>query len=183
MEAIQGALIRLERWCLPLNLRKCETSFFSVDPHQANLLLFTPFLPFHCHTNFSLGHLQPHFFLEHVSSLKAKFFLRLKALRCISTFSWGSSKEYHSLLCKAFLRLALHPDGFLFLALPALPCWNASTERPVAPSPAASRSSLSHFSSLRHLYLPYKSPRLISPCLLMSGPFISYRFYFRFVHN
>ena len=39
--AIQGALIRLESWseywCLILNLSKCEASFFSVDPHQANL--------------------------------------------------------------------------------------------------------------------------------------------------
>ena len=37
----QGALFRLERWseywCLPLNPSKCEASFFSVDPHQANL--------------------------------------------------------------------------------------------------------------------------------------------------
>ena len=41
VEAIQGALFRLERWseywCLPLNPSKCEASFFSVDPHQANL--------------------------------------------------------------------------------------------------------------------------------------------------
>ena len=40
-EATQRALFRLERgseyWCLPLNLSKCETSFFSMDPHQANL--------------------------------------------------------------------------------------------------------------------------------------------------
>ena len=41
VEATQGALFRLERWseywCLPLNPRKCEALFFSVDPHQANL--------------------------------------------------------------------------------------------------------------------------------------------------
>ena len=41
VKAIQGALIRLERWseywCLPLNPTKCEASFISVDPHQANL--------------------------------------------------------------------------------------------------------------------------------------------------
>ena len=41
MEATQGALFRLERWleywCLPLNPSKCEASFLSVDPHQANL--------------------------------------------------------------------------------------------------------------------------------------------------
>ena len=37
VEATQGALFRLEYWCLPLNPSKCEASFFSVDPHQANL--------------------------------------------------------------------------------------------------------------------------------------------------
>ena len=41
VEATQGALFRLEcwseYWCLPLNLSKCEASFFSVDPHQGNL--------------------------------------------------------------------------------------------------------------------------------------------------
>ena len=36
VEATQGALFRLEHWCLP---SKCEASFFSVDPHQANLQL------------------------------------------------------------------------------------------------------------------------------------------------
>ena len=41
--ATQGALFRLEHWseywCFPLNPSKCEASFFSVDPHQAHLLL------------------------------------------------------------------------------------------------------------------------------------------------
>ena len=41
VEATHGALFRLEcwskYWCLPLNPSKCEASFFSVDPHQANL--------------------------------------------------------------------------------------------------------------------------------------------------
>ena len=40
VEATQEALFRLERWseywCLPLNPSKCEASFFSADPHQAN---------------------------------------------------------------------------------------------------------------------------------------------------
>ena len=40
VEATQEALFQLERWskhcCLPLNPRKCEASFFSVDPHPAN---------------------------------------------------------------------------------------------------------------------------------------------------
>ena len=41
VKGTQGALYQLERWseywCLPINLNKCEASFFSVDPHQANL--------------------------------------------------------------------------------------------------------------------------------------------------
>ena len=116
MEATQGALFQLERWSeywyLPLNPSKCEASFFSVDPHQANLqpnllllgsrLRFNPtptFLgsPFDCTLSFS----------EHVSSLKAKFFPRLKALRCISASSLGPSKESLSVLYKSFFRSLL----------------------------------------------------------------------------
>ena len=56
-------------------------------------------------------------FSKHVSLLKAKFFSRLKALRCISASPWGISKESHSLFCvKLFFgpfSLMLHPDGFL----------------------------------------------------------------------
>ena len=83
-EVAQGALFRLEHWCLPLNSSKCETSF-SVDPHQANFLLLNSRLLFN-HTPTFLGvtfdcTLS---FSKHVSSLKAKFLPRLKALRCIS---------------------------------------------------------------------------------------------------
>ena len=43
VEATQRALFRLDRWSeywrLPFNPSKCEASFFSVDPHQANLHL------------------------------------------------------------------------------------------------------------------------------------------------
>ena len=46
-------------------------------------------------------------FSKHVSSLKAKFCPRLKALRCISASSWGPSKESLSLLYKSFLRSPL----------------------------------------------------------------------------
>ena len=58
-------------------------------------------------------------FSKHVSSLKAKLFPRLKALRCISASSWGPSKESLSLLYKAFLRLLLSyasPGWFPFLS-------------------------------------------------------------------
>ena len=64
----------------------------------------------------------------------------------------------------------LHPDDFLFQALPI---WNAFTERLVAASPAASRPPLYHFSYLKRLYLSFEPPRLISLCHLITGPFVS----------
>ena len=116
VEASQGAVFRLERWseywCLPLNPRKCEASFFSVVPHQANfqpnLLLLGSRLRFNPTPIF----LEVTFdrtlsFTKHVSALKAKFFPRLKALCCISAFSWCPSKESHSVLYKAFLQSLL----------------------------------------------------------------------------
>ena len=125
VEATQGALLERwsEYWCLPLNPSKCEASFFSVDPHQANpqpsLLLLGSRLRFNPTPNFvrvtfdcTLS------FSEHVSSLKAKFFPRLKALRCISASSWGPSKESLSVRYQSFLRSLLtyaSPGWFPFL--------------------------------------------------------------------
>ena len=117
VEATQGALFRLERWseywCLPLNPSKCEASFFSVDPYQANLLpnllLLGSRLRFNPTPTFlGVTFDRPLSFSKHVSSLKAKFFPRLKVLRCISASSWGPSKESLSLLCKSFLRAPFH---------------------------------------------------------------------------
>ena len=116
-EATEGALFQLERWseyrCLFLNASKREVSLFSVDPHQANLqpnlLLFNS--PIHLNpTPTSLGITFDHTlsFSKHVYSLKAKFFPRLKALRCISASLWGSFKEFLSLLYKSFLRTPSH---------------------------------------------------------------------------
>ena len=123
VKATQGALFGLERWseywCLPLNPTKCDASFFSVDPHQANLqpnlfllgscLRFNPtptflVVTFDCTLSFS----------KHVSLLKAKFFPRLKALRCISASSWGPSKDSLSVLYKCFLLplLTYAPPGW-----------------------------------------------------------------------
>ena len=127
MEATQGALFRLERRSeyryLPLNQSKCEASF-SLDPHQANLqpnllllgsrLRFNPTPTFHGVTfDRTLS------FSKHVSSLKAKFFPCLKALRCISASSWGPSMESLSVLYKSFLRPVLtyaSPGWFPFLS-------------------------------------------------------------------
>ena len=102
VEATQGALFRLERWsehrCLTLNSSKCEASFFSVDPHQAslqpNLLLLGSRFRFNQTPTFlGVTFDRTLSFFKYVSSLKAKFFPRLKALRCISASSWGPSKE------------------------------------------------------------------------------------------
>ena len=128
MEATQGALFRLERWseywCLPLNPSKCEALFFSVDPHQANLqpivLLLGSRLRFNPNPTFlGVTFDRTLSFSKHVSSLKAKFFPHLKALRCISASSWGPSKESLSVLYKSFLRPLLtytSPGWFPFLS-------------------------------------------------------------------
>ena len=128
VEATQGALFRLEHWskywCLPLNPSKCEASFFSVDPHQdnfqPNLLLLVSCFHFNPTSTF-LGVTFDRIlsFSKHVSSLKAKFFSRFKALRCISASSWGPSKDSLSVLYKSFLRSLLtyaSPGWFPFLS-------------------------------------------------------------------
>ena len=128
MKATQGALFRLERWseywCPPLNPSKCEASFVSVDPHQAhlqsNFLLLGSCLRFNPTPTFlGITFDRTLSFSKHVSSLKAKFFPRLKALRCISASSWGPSKESLSVLYKSFLRSLLtyaSPGWFPFLS-------------------------------------------------------------------
>ena len=114
METTQGVLFQLEHWseywCLPLNPSKCEASFFSVNPYQANLQPNLLLLSSRLHFNPTPTFLGVTFdrtlsFSKHVSSLKAKFFPCLKALHCISPSSWGPSKESLSLLHKAFFQL------------------------------------------------------------------------------
>ena len=128
MEATQAALFQLERWseywCLPLNPSKCEASFFSVDSHQANLQPNLLLLGSRLRFNPTATFLEVTFdrtlsFSKHVSLLKAEFFHRLKALRCISASSWGPSKESLSVLYKSFLRPVLtyaSPGWFPFLS-------------------------------------------------------------------
>ena len=128
VEATQGALFRLERWseywCLPLNPSKCEASFFSVDSHQANLQPNLLLLGSRLRFNPTPTFLRVTFdrtlsFSKHVSSLKVKFFPRLKALRCISASPWGPSKESLSVLYKSFLWSLLtyaSPGWFHFLS-------------------------------------------------------------------
>ena len=145
VETTQGALFRLERWseywCLPLNPSKCEASFFSVDPHQANLqpnflllgsrLRFNPTLPF-----LGITFDRTFSFSKHVSSLKAKFFSSRFLMFCIKLFLGHFS-------------LMLHSDGYQYYQI---------TKLLAALFPAASRPPLSHFSSPRLLYLHYESP-------------------------
>ena len=95
-----------------LTSSKCEASF-SVDPHQANLqpnlLLLGSRLRFNPTPTFlGVTFDRTLSFSKHVYSLKAKFFPRLKALRCISASSWSPSKESLSLLYKSFLRSLLN---------------------------------------------------------------------------
>ena len=100
--------------------------------------------------------------------LPAELFPPLKALRYISASSWVLLKSpfpYCTNLFFGSFSLMLHPNGFLFLALPTLPNRSSSIKRLVAPSPTASHPPLSRFSSLRCRYLPYES--LFH---LMSGP-------------
>ena len=113
---VQPSLTVLETWSnlwrLPLNPKKCESSYFSTDPHQATFqprlnllgipLLFNPtpkFLGVTFDRTRSFG--------AHVQSLCSKFYPRHKALRSIATASWGPTKEFLSLLCKAFVRPVL----------------------------------------------------------------------------
>ena len=170
VEATQAALFRLERWseywCLPLNHRKCEASFFSVDPNQANLQPNPLLLGSRLHFNPTPTFVGVTFdrtlsFSKHVSSLKAKFFPRLKAFRCISASSWGPSKESLSVLYKSFLRPLLtytSPGWFPFLSATNLTKLERLHRAAIAPSPDASRPPLSLYYSLRLLYLPYESP-------------------------
>ena len=94
-----------------------------MDPHQANLqpnlLLLGSRLRFNPTPTF-LGVIfdRTLCFSKHVSSLKAKFFPRLKALCCISASSWDPFKESLSVLYKSFLRPVLtyaSPVWFPFL--------------------------------------------------------------------
>ena len=125
VEATQRALFRLERWseywCLPPNPSKCEAFFFSVDPHQANLLLLGFRLRFNLTpTFFGVTFDRTLSLFKHVSSLKAKFF-HVSRPYAVSLLPHGAPLRSPSLFCiKLFfgpLSLTLHSDGFLFLSI------------------------------------------------------------------
>ena len=95
-----------------------------MDPHQANLqpnlLLLDSRLRFNPTPTFlGVTFNRTLSFCKHVFSLKAKFFPRLKALRCISASSWGPQRSPSFFCINLFFgpfSLTLHPDGFLFLS-------------------------------------------------------------------
>ena len=99
-----------------------------MNPHQANLQPNLLLLGSHLHFNPTPTFLGVTFdltlfFSKHISSLKAKFFPRLQALRCISAASWGPYRESLSLLYKAFLRSLLtydSPGWFPFLSVTSI---------------------------------------------------------------
>ena len=110
VEATEGALIRLERWSeywsFPFNPSNCLSTPSSVSiPLQLFLGIFDRTLSFS----------------KHVSLLKAKFFPRLKVLRCISASTRGSLRSPSFFYIKLFFgpfSLMLHPDDLLFITLP-----------------------------------------------------------------
>ena len=149
---------------IPLNPSKCEASFFSVDPHQANLqpnfLLLGSRLRFNPTPTFlGVTFDRTLSFSKHVSSLKAKFFPRLKALRCISASSWGPSKESLSLLYKSFLPPFLtyaSPGWFPFLSVTNFTKLERLHRAASHAITAASRPPLSLYYSPRLLYRPLR---------------------------
>ena len=178
VEATQGALFRLERWSeywyFPLNPSKCEAFFFSVDPHQANLqlnLLFGSRLRFNPTPTFlGVTFDRTLSFCKHVSSLKAKFFPPLKALRCISASSWGPSKESLSVLYKSSVpshlrltRMVSFPKRYQYhqIGTPPLSGQSRHHRLPlVLPYPTSLRVSLTRFTLFsyeRALRLPTSS--------------------------
>ena len=120
-------------------------------------------------------------FSKHVSSLKAKFFLRLKALRCISASSWCLSKESISVLYEAFLRSFFtdaSPGWFLFLSVTNFTKSERNLSLPTSfpisdlarlgVKPRLCRSSWRAFASTHPLMLPSTSSREV---LFACSPF------------
>ena len=114
--AVQAALDSVSQWSseflLPLNPQKCEVSFFSTDPYQANLqpslFLYNTALTFNP-TPIFLGVTfdRTLSFSSHSKSLRSRLLPRLRALKSISLQYWGPQKESLSTLYVAFCRSVL----------------------------------------------------------------------------
>ena len=146
-----------------------------MDPHQANLqpnlLLLGSRLRFNPTPTFlGVTFDRTLSFSKHVSlsSLKAKFFPCLKALRCISASSWGPSKESLSVLYESFLLPLLtyaSPGWFPFLSvtnITKLQCLHRAAS-------SAITGCLSFFPVPLLLSTSHTSHRLFSLFRLMSG--------------
>ena len=139
---------------LPLNPKKCEFSFFSTDPHQATFQPRLNLLGFHLLFNPTPKFLGVTFdrtlsFGAHVQSLCSKFYPRHKALRSIATASWGPTKESLSLLYKAFVHPVLtyaSPGWFPFLC-----------------NTATNHLEVLHSCMQGHYWLPLFHPLLTTP--------------------
>ena len=127
---VQSSLNVLETWSnlwrLPFNPKKCESSFSSIDPHQATFQPLLNLLSIHLSFNPIPKFLGVTFdrtlsFGAHVQSLCSKFCPRNKAFRSIATAPWGPTKESLFLLYKAFVQSVLsyaYPEWFPFLCNP-----------------------------------------------------------------
>ena len=122
VEATQGALFQLERWseywCLPLNPSKCEISFFSVDPHQANLQSSFLILGSRLRFNPTPTFLEVIFdrtlsFIKHVSLLS---FSHVSRPYAVSLLPHVAPLRSPSLFCTNLFfgpfSFTLHPNGF-----------------------------------------------------------------------
>ena len=104
-ETTQRALIQPKHWCLPINPRKCEASFFQwilmkliFSPTSYSTPLSTA-IPRQLILRSSLAVLS---FSAHASLLKIKFFPRLKTIYCISAFSLGPLQRAPASSVKSF---------------------------------------------------------------------------------
>ena len=98
------ANVRPSQW-IPTKLTSSPTSSYSAPPRFNPTPTFLA-VTFKCTLSFT----------KHVSSLKAKFFLHLKALRCISASSWGPLRSPSLFCINLFFgpfSHTLHSDGFL----------------------------------------------------------------------
>ena len=158
---VRSSLTVLETWSnlwrLPLNPKKCESSFFSTDPHRATFqprlnllgfpLLFNPAPGF-----FGVTFDRTLSFGAHVQSLCSKFYPRHRALCSIATASWGPTKESLSLLYKAFVlrcsRVPLLDGSHSFAALQPI-TWKSYTELHAGSLQGVSLTPPPHYSFLR----------------------------------
>ena len=151
VETTQEALLRLERWYLPLNPSKCEASF-SVDFCQTNFCLAFPYsisssasilLPFF------LGSLLSFLFYPYILRLNSSFIRRPYAVFLVSHDSPSKSPLFF--FTQVFFNpfsFMLHQNGFHF---PALPSWNERLYQ------VAGGSIASCFWSSRMLFLLFEA--------------------------